>query len=74
MTTAEEREWLHLLRQLCRDGHTFSEAARIAEERYPTPLAGAGNDRRRAACQRPQAHVSQSARKSPLSEAAPSFR
>jgi hypothetical protein len=46
MMTTEEWEWLHLLRQLCRDGRTFSEAAHIAEERYPTPVAGAGNDHR----------------------------
>jgi hypothetical protein len=38
MMTTEEWEWLHLLRQLCRDGCTFSEAAHIAEERYPTPV------------------------------------
>jgi hypothetical protein len=37
--TTEEWEWLHLLRQLCRDGYPFSEAAHIAEKRYPTPFA-----------------------------------
>jgi hypothetical protein len=74
MTTTKEREWLHLLRQLCRDGCTFSEAAHIAEERYPTPAADAGNDHRRVAGLRPEAQVSQSARKSPLNEATPSFR
>ena len=74
MMTTEEREWLHLLRQLCRDGCTFSEAAHIAEERYPTPSAGAGKHHRRVAGLRPDVHVSQSARKSPLNEATPSFR
>ena len=69
MMTTEEWEWLHLLRQLCRDGCTFSEAAHIAEERYPTPVAGAGNEHRRVAGPRPDAQVSQSARKSPLNEA-----
>jgi hypothetical protein len=73
MMTTEEREWLHLLRQLCRDGCTFSEAAHIAEERYPTPAVGAGNDHRRVAGLRPEAQVSQPARKSPLNEATPSF-
>ena len=74
MMTAEEWEWLHLLRQLCRDGCTFSEAAHIAEERYPTPVAGTGNDYHRVAGLRPEAHVSQPARKAPLNEAMPSFR
>ena len=73
MMTTEEWEWLHLLRQLCRDGCTFSEAAHIAEERYPTPVAGTGKDNRRVAGLRPQARVSRPARKSPLNEAAPSF-
>jgi len=74
MMTTEEWEWLHLLRQLCRDGCTFSEAAHIAEQRYPTPVAGADNDHRRVCGLRPEVHVSQSARKSLLNEAAPSFR
>jgi hypothetical protein len=74
MTTTEEREWLHLLRQLCRDGCTFSEAAHIGEGRYPTPVASAGNNHRRVVGLRPEARVSQSARKSPLNEATPSFR
>ena len=73
MMTTEEWEWLHLLRQLCRDGYPFSEAAHIAEKRYPTPLSGADNDHRRIAGLRPQARVSRPARKSPLNEAAPSF-
>ncbi len=63
MMTTEEWEWLHLLRRLCRNGCTFSEAAHIAEQRYPTPVAGAGNDHRRAAGLRPEVQVSQSARK-----------
>lgn len=74
MMTTEEWEWLHLLRQLCRDGCTFSEAAHIAEERYPTPVVGAGDDHCRVAGLRPEVQVSQSARKSLLNEAAPSFR
>ena len=74
MMTTEEWEWLHLLRQLCRDGCTFSEAAHIAEERYPTPVAGTGKDYRRVAGLRPEAHVSQPARKATLNEAMPSFR
>ena len=74
MMTTEEWEWLHLLRQLCRDGCAFSEAAHIAEERYPTPVVGIGNDHRRVAGLRPEAQVSQSAGKSPLNEATLSFR
>jgi len=57
MMTTEEWEWLHLLRQLCRDGCTFSEAAHIAEQRYPTPVAGADNDHRRVSGLRPEVHV-----------------
>ena len=74
MMTTEEREWLHLLRQLCRDGCTFSAAAHIAEERYPTPVASSGNDHRRVAALRPETQVNQSAGESPLNEATPSFR
>ena len=39
MMTTEEWEWLHLLRQLCRDGCTFSEApiSRRNGTRHPWP-------------------------------------
>jgi len=72
--TTEEWEWLHLLRQLTRNGRTFSEAAHIAEQQYPTPVADTSNDHRRAAGLPPEAQLSQSVRKSLQAEAVLSFR
>ena len=71
--TTEEWEWLHLLRQLTRNVRTFSEAAHIAEQRYPTPVADAGNDHRRTAGLPPEAQLSQSVRKSLPEDAVLSF-